>query len=42
MINLFNNLERIAAERIGRETVQYVAYRLIVEQNLTDDTLGGR
>ena len=38
----FNNVERIAAERIGRETVQYVAniykyyvaYRLIVEQDL--------
>ena len=46
----FNNVERIAAERIGRETVQYVAniykyyvaYRLIVEQNLADDTLGGQ
>ena len=43
----FNNVERIAAERIGRETVQYVAniykyyvaYRLIVDQNLADDTL---
>ncbi|TVQ38079.1 MAG: lytic transglycosylase F [Wenzhouxiangella sp.] len=38
----FNNVERIAAERIGRETVQYVAniykyyvaYSLIVEQQL--------
>lgn len=45
----FNNVERIAAERIGRETVQYVAniykyyvaYRLIVEQNLVDETGSG-
>jgi len=41
----FNNVERIAAEKIGRETVQYVAniykyyvaYRLIVEQNLLSE-----
>jgi len=45
----FNNVERIAAEKIGRETVQYVAniykyyvaYRLIVEQNLVDETGSG-